>query len=232
MGTRTLVLALYAEGPTDNHFLPSIIQRTAERIINYYGRDIVDVLEPIIVPKQTGKNHAVCILSAARYAHGYDALIVHADADDRSSDAAKLHRIEPGFNLVFKTNADVCKNLLPLIPVQMIESWMLADHTALREVIGTDLSPENLGLPSRPALVEFDANPKQTLNDVIQKALSNRPQRRRQIDFNTRQETLARKIDPNVLHSVPSYKEFSDNFKNTLEKLHFIPISTSKDAHD
>ena len=36
-----LVVALYAEGSTDDRFLPPIIQRTAERIIAQYGQNIV-----------------------------------------------------------------------------------------------------------------------------------------------------------------------------------------------
>jgi hypothetical protein len=106
---------------------------------------------------------------------------------------------------------------------------MLADHTALCEVIGTDLSPQILGLPSRPAEVERDAHPKQTLNQVIQRAISHRPHRRRQLDFTTRQETLARKINLNTLHNVPSYKLFSINFKKTLAELNFITWDHSEE---
>jgi hypothetical protein len=218
-----LVVALYAEGSTDDRFLPPIIQRTAESIIAQYGQNVVDVLEPVIVPSQPHQHREECILSAACYAHGYHALIVHSDADDRTPDRALLERIQPGFDLVARTDQEACKHLIPVIPVQMIEAWMLADHSALCEVIGTNLSPQILGLPSRSAEVERDANPKQTLKEVIQKALSHRPQRRRQLDFTTRQESLARRINLNTLYSVPSYREFFINFKKTLAELNFIP---------
>jgi hypothetical protein len=104
----------------------------------------------------------------------------------------------------------------------MIEAWMLADQSALRQVIGTDLSPQTLGLSSRPAEVERDANPKRTLNEVIQRAIATRPHRRRQLDFSTRQESLARTINLDTLHAVPSYREFIMNFKKTLARLNFI----------
>jgi hypothetical protein len=219
---KALVLALYAEGPTDTRFLPPIIQRTAERIIAQYGQDIIDVLEPVIVAKQQAKRREECILGAAREACGYHALIVHSDADHRLPDLARSQRIQPGFDRVSQSNEKICKHLIPIIPVQMIEAWMLADHTALRETIGTDISPEKLGLPSRPALVELDANPKQTLKDVIQRSLSGCPNRRRRIDFNTRQETLGRRINLDTLNAVPSYRDFVLDLKKTLAEINFI----------
>ena len=224
-----LVVALYAEGSTDDRFLSPIIQRTAESIIAQYGQNVVDVLEPVIVPSQPHQHREECIFSAACYAHGYHALIVHSDADDRTPDRALFERIQPGFDLVSRTDQEACKHLIPVIPVQMIEAWMLVDHNALCEVIGTNLSPQILGLPSRSAEVERDANPKQTLKEVIQKALSHRPQRRRQLDFTTRQESLARRINLNILYSVPSYREFFINFKKTLAELNFIPWNHSEE---
>jgi len=54
--------------------------------------------------------------------------------------------------------------------------------------------------PSKPAEVERDADPKRTLREAIQKAISNRPHRRRHIDLATRQESLARKINLDTLY--------------------------------
>jgi len=47
----TLVMGLYVEGPTDDRFLPVIIQRTAEHILLTYDRAEVTVLEPIVIKK-------------------------------------------------------------------------------------------------------------------------------------------------------------------------------------
>ncbi|HLG64891.1 MAG TPA: DUF4276 family protein [Ktedonosporobacter sp.] len=218
----TLVLALYAEGPSDNRFLPPIIQRTAERLIAQYGQRTVDVLEPMIVPRQKGLSCDIGILNAARHACGYHALVVHADADDETPYSAKTHRIHPGFKLVLDSNEQVCKDLVPIIPVQTVEAWMLADYQALRETIGTDMSSQNLGLPARPALVEAVANPKRTLEEVISRAFANHPQRRRRPDFSTRQEALARRINLDTLASVPSYMEFVNELRNILTVLNFI----------
>jgi hypothetical protein len=64
---------------------------------------------------------------------------------------------------------------------------------------------------------------------VIQRAISHRPHRRRQLDFTTRQETLARKINLNTLYNITSYKEFFMNFKKTLAQLNFITWDNSEE---
>ena len=226
---KMLILALYPESSTDARFLPPITQRTAERIIAQYGENVVDVLEPVIVPSQSHQHREECILSAACYAHGYHALIVHADADGRTPDRALSERIRPGFDLVSRTDKEACKHLIPVIPVQMIEAWMLADHSALCEVIGTNLSPQILGLPSRSAEVERDANPKRTLNEVIQRAISHRPHRRRQLDFSIHEEFLANMINLDILYLVPSYNASLLNLKKILAELNFIPWNHSEE---
>ena len=217
-----LLLALYAEGPSDTRFLPLIIQRVARSITAPHR--LVGVLDLTIISKKQGIREE-CIVFAARDAYGCHALIVHSDADDKSSERARKERIEPGFNQVLHSSEDVCKDLIPIIPVQMIEAWMLADHNALREAIGTNMSAQTLGLPARPALVERDANPKHTLNEVVRKANAGRSRRHQKIDINAFHERLARDIDLNILDLVTSYREFKRDLANTLAKLHFIPFN-------
>jgi hypothetical protein len=52
-----LVMGLYVEGPTDDRFLPVIIQRTAEQILLQYDRAEVAVLEPIVIKKHPDISH-------------------------------------------------------------------------------------------------------------------------------------------------------------------------------
>lgn len=220
-----LVLALYAEGSSDTRFLPPIIQRTAENIINLYGERIVDVSDPIVISKKQGRQED-CILQASKEASDYHALIVHADADNRTTERALRERIQPGFDLVKNYTNGVCKDLVPLIPVQMIEAWMLADIGTLCEVVGTNINPRDVGLPGRAALVEQYANPKNVLNEFMRQVNNTRPHRRRQRDFTTRYDPLARQIDLDILATVPSFKMFVDSLAQTLAKLHFIPLES------
>lgn len=207
----TLALALYAEGRTDERFLPIIIQRTAERVLYQRGRTPVDVFGPVVLNHditRTFKGRAECILEAARRSAGYHALIVHADADHPSPDRAAAERIQPGFDLIRRAKESVCHQLLPIIPVQTIEAWMLADPEALQQVIGTNLDAQALGLPAQAHQVESDTSPKQTLHRTLQRALAHRPRRRRRIDPGTVYEPLARRIDLERLGAVAAYQQF------------------------
>ena len=217
-----LVLALYAEGHADEGFLPVVIQRTAEQVLARRGRTIVDVLEPISLNHTIDRQFPTRVermLEAARRASGYHALIVHADADYPSPDRALLERFIPGQTRVRQARQaqeSVCEHLVPIIPVQMTEAWMLADPDALREVIGVHLAAEALGTPAHPHQVESDPDPKQTLNAVIQNALAQRSRRRRRIALGSVYEPLARQIDLAKLGSVPAYTQFVTDLTQTL----------------
>jgi hypothetical protein len=217
-----LVLALYAEGTVDTRFLPPIIQRTSEMILMHCGQSVVDIPEPIIVSKKHNSLDQA-ILQASREVRGCHVLLIHNDADSRTFERARRERFEPGFALVQQCSEEVCRNLVPVIPIRMTEAWMLVDVDALCGVLGTNLSPQMLELPSRAALVESVTDPKNTLNEVMRKVNAGRSQRRQHISLNTRYELLARRIDLNRLIHVPSYKSFVDDLTSTLAELHFIP---------
>jgi hypothetical protein len=220
----TLVLAFYAEGPSDEHFLPLIIQRTTEQLLVQRGRTIVDVLEPMVLKPSLDREatRAERILAVARRASGYHALVVHADADHATPEHALNERIWPGFELVRQAREAVRHQLVPLIPVQMTEAWLLADPEALRVVVGTNLESHVLGLPDRAHQVESFPDPKQALNQVIQNALANRPRRRRRLDLNTVYEPLARQISLERLEGVPAYRRFVNDMSETLTALNLI----------
>jgi hypothetical protein len=222
-----LVLALYAEGSVDTLFLPSIIQRTSEAILAQYSLNIVDVPEIIIIPKKHGIKLDQCILQASQDAKRCHALLIHNDADNLGYDTARQQRFIPGFNLVQQNNSETCHYLIPVIPVRMIESWMLADVDTLLNILGTDLSPQQLRLPTRAALVENITDPKDMLNNIIRTLNTARSRRRQAVHLSAKYEALARQVDLNKLFEVPACKEFVNDLAKTLEELHFIPYASA-----
>jgi hypothetical protein len=221
----TLVLALYAEGRTDERFLPIIIQRTTEQILAKHGRATVDVLKPIVINGNINhkfSTRAERILEAARKAAGYDALIVHADADFPTPIHAMNERIKPGFELIHKTKKFKPRHLVPMIPVQKTEAWMLSDPEALRIVIGTDIPVMELGLPVRAKRVETDVSPKETLHNVLRTVLAHRSRRRRRIRLGMIYEPLAQQISLERLRLVPSYAQFVHDLTQTFTALHLL----------
>lgn len=221
----TLVTALYAEGRSDERFLPIIIQRTAVRLLCEHAHQPVDVLEPqLLYSVDAGARREERILDIARQAHGHHLLFVHADADDATPARARQERIRPGFEAVARSRqagAAVCAVLLPVVPVQMTEAWMLADGATLRDLIGAGTCV--LDLPARPALVEHIADPKARLRQALAAVAAARPRRRRrEHQLADLYEPLARQIDLARLRLTPSFAQFWDDLHTALRQTGYI----------
>lgn len=221
---RALVTALYAEGPSDERFLPVLIQRTAATILAERSAHAVEVLEPMLVTPQERHTQAENILAVARQVHGYHILFVHADADAPSRATTFQQRFEPGLRQVQNAhhNGDpVCADLVPVIPVQMREAWLLADPQALIDVIGTNLSADVLGIPRYSHQIEGLADPKQRLTDIIRHAFAQRSRRRRRWTIREFDEPLAQQIALAQLQRLPSYQDFVADLTAALVRQNF-----------
>jgi hypothetical protein len=223
-----LVMALAVEGPTDTRFFPPLLQRTAESLLLLRGIDTIDVLDPVVsrFPPDI-ETQAEGILWLAQQLAGYEALVIHIDADAPSVERAMRERYTPGLDLVQaarEAGTDVCRHLIPLVPIRMLESWMLADGLKLREVIGTDESEQALGLPAVPHQVEHIPEPKRVLADVLRRAFGNnrRRQRRATQDLPQIQELLGRQIRLDQLRRVPSFVTFETLLASAFVELRLI----------
>lgn len=218
----TLVMGLYVEGPTDDRFLPVIIQRTAEHILLKYDRAEVTVLEPIVIKKHPGiSDRSESILRAAHDAYGFHMLIVHADADGPTRDEAFRYRFEPGNSLVQACTENVCKDILPIIPVRMIEAWMLADMEQFRKALGIKISQQELGLHSRAKHVESYQDPKAVIDRIIQQTYSAKPQHWGRIRGQIYAD-LAPMIRLSRLNDVPAYQQFVSDLTGTFKAINSI----------
>ncbi|HEU5230856.1 MAG TPA: DUF4276 family protein, partial [Ktedonobacteraceae bacterium] len=216
---KNVAVALYAEGPTDQLFLPEVIHRTVKQNLNRSGQQSIDVkpVDPISFSK-TGMKQDECILQAARRAANYNILIVHADADHRTEEKALKERFNPGYLLVQQAQEHVCRCVLPIVPVRMTEAWMLADPEALRAALGTSKNAQELGLPLKAKLVENDSDPKQTLKMIVGKANTHRS-RQRHLEVTTLYTLLGRTIDLSRLSNVPAYQRFVHALVNAFRTI-------------
>ena len=219
---KQLSLALYLEGPTDERFLPVIIQRAANRVLSQRALAVVEVIEPLVLrPSSKVQGNAERIFSVARQARGYDILIVHRDADARTPDRALERYFKPGLKLVQTSKEDVCRELIPIIPIRMTEAWMMADVEAFRDVAGTDLSAEQLGFPLRPRQVESIRDPKHELNMALDQIFARR-RRRKRVRLGQYYGPLARRIRLDELDNVPAFRQFTKDLVNLLAAMRFI----------
>ncbi len=220
----TLSLALYCEGPTDQHFLPMIIQRTAQDVLCQYATNTVEAL-PVQVVKAAKQEQGRDILEASSKAFGYHILIVHKDADSRSYEETKIQCFEPGRVLVSDACEPVCKNLVPVIPVRETEAWMIADRETLRDVLEIRERLQNLGLHGKAKLVENISDPKVTFNTVVAIAEAERGNRR--ISRPELYEALAQEIRLERLKQVRAYQYFVSDLIKAFEEIRIIPTQNA-----
>jgi Domain of unknown function (DUF4276) len=215
---RQITTALQVEGSTDERFLAEIIRRTLEKLVAYK----YDVLEPRTLNLAAQEKDRQ-ILEAAKKAYNYDILIIHADADDSTRTKAYNERFLPGANLVKQEKVEeVCRQIVPLIPVRMIEAWMLADQKTLLEEIGIDISKVTVSLPRTPKGAEKTLTPKQTIESILAEVNKNRTSNRK-IKLGTLYEPIATKISLEVLEKLPSYQQFQKDLGLALTRLGLLP---------
>jgi len=221
-----LVMALVVEGSTDARFLDVIAERTALQILDEHNPSVVEVL-PVQRLHPKAETQAQRVLAAARAAYGYHLLLLHADADAPSRDAAWQERIRPGLALVQEALARaeaVCDHLVALIPVHMTEAWMLADSAALLEVIGTDETAVTLGMNIPIGQIEAIADPKARVEEIVaavRRRISVR--RRKYVQMASLYEPLARRIPLDRLALLPSYRAFETELARALSRVGLIP---------
>ena len=224
MSLKSLVIAFSPEGTTDVRFLSSIIRRTAEDLLTRHGVQQLEVLDPIpfFRTKGDGTTGAERLLKVAVKTHGYHCLIVHADADAASPQAALTQRLAPGEALI-RAQTVAQQQLVWLVPVTMTEAWMLADTALLQDALATDLEViRDLGLP-RPNRAEKVAYPKDELLQAIQTTQAALTPRQRQPSHELMADLYAQLDDIPLtsLRRLPSFLKFETDFLAVLIALGF-----------
>ena len=99
---------------------------------------------------------------------------------------------------------------------------LLADPDALRVTVGTNLSPDDLGIPIRAHEIEGEAQPKEHLTAIMRTAYAQRTQRRRGVDIADLYQPLADQIRLEKLKQLPAYRQLIDDTITALTSLGFI----------
>lgn len=114
----------------------------------------------------------------------------------------------------------MCRNIVPIIPVHMTESWMLADIELLKNEIGTTLSNVDLGLNRMPESV---AQPKDLINNAIRISRTGLVRRRRhELTINQLYQPIGQKIALDRLDQLPSYAKFKEAVRAAYRKLNYL----------
>jgi hypothetical protein len=135
-----------------------------EAIAGEMGREIlVTVPDLDRLPNKPGHSVGDKLRAVRQLSHGaqeYDLVVIHRDSD---GNPPQRRRDE-----IADAVASVSPSLahVPVIPVRMLEAWLILDHTAIREVAGNPNGRVPLGLP-KPNRAESVADPKTLLKQAI-----------------------------------------------------------------
>lgn len=209
---KQLFIGLIAEGTTDVRFLKSVIFRSIQEL-SWQCDNQVEIFDIREITAE-GDSFVEKMLDASKCAwqeYGISALCIHADSDARSLDVVMQNKFEPFFSVLNEmSEEDFCKHIIPTIPIQMIESWMLADKGLLKHLINAkNMSDADLGLERMP---ESYADPKNVIENAIRRSMSEQPKKKRnQIGIADLYEILGNRLSLDRLRTIPSFVQFENS---------------------
>ena len=217
-----ILAGLFTEGTTDNRFLSSVVERTLEEVAYDCTGDIETKVE-IIAIKKTGLNFNEQVLEASRYAFekfGITLLFVHTDSDLPSDELIFQTKIIPAQKTLLEQDNNYCKNMIAIVPIQMSESWMIADKQLLKDEIGIEKTDAELGIHLNP---ESITNPKSLIENIIRLSKEDLSKRRRNKGLNISDlyQIIGQKIEISELDKLSSYMKFKTSLINKLRELNF-----------
>lgn len=220
--SKQIFVGLTTEGTTDVRFLENVVRRTFEDVAFECQQD-VDVYLHVIPSSKIGKSFPQYIKETSHLAYemySVMSLAVHTDADKDSYEERLANKIEPARKELQNLDEDkYCKLLTPVIPVRMMEAWMLADKILFKEEIGTDLSDAELGIERNP---EMMADPKNVIENAIRIATNRLPKRRSRPTIAELYELIGNSISTDALMSLSSYQKFKEEVRATFRSLGYM----------
>jgi hypothetical protein len=192
------------------------IGRHIERLAAEAGlATIVSTPDFSLLPKKPEPGIVGKLRAAARLGGTYDLVAIHRDADREPPEVriAEIHAAMAAWHAELPC--------VPVIPVTMLEAWLLLDERAIRQVAENPNGRVPLELP-KPKKVESIADPKQRLKDTL--ALASELTGRRLQKFQTRfPQNRARLLEmlrvDGPVTEVPSWRSFTDELRRALKSL-------------
>jgi len=217
--TQSLDFAFYGEGKREYLFLQPLLERAISNLLPTID---VQALNLDWV-KVGGLSQVEKMQVIAAEASGAVLLIFHLDSDFPSFERSFEERFRPGYEQLrneaqhFPEKYNL--NIVPVIPIRMIDAWLLVDFNAFQRTIGTDYSAKELNFPIKPQDVEGIADPKAIFEQAV-KTCSRR--RKKSIWPEELWPRLAALIDLRRLAQVSAYVKFSNHLTDTLHLLKYV----------
>ena len=168
------------------------------------------------IPDPPKKLHDKIVVALDMYSP-CNILFIHRDAEKDP-----LEKRVQEIRAAEKIAANSLKATIPLppivcvIPIRMIESWLLFDEVAIREATGNRRGKQELNLP-KPAEIEKIADPKAKLHESFRKAdFHSRHGKKSNIPSNARLAAMIDNFAP--LRTLSAFQELEKELKIILSK--------------
>lgn len=217
-----IYVALTTEGTTDIRFLENVIERTLWELACSHLEQEVECVVNVLTVDKAGLSFEEYVKKAAKEAlsqFGANTLAVHTDADRMTYEERRTNKIVTVEEFLQEQNPnDYCLILTPVIPVRMIEAWMLSDRDLLRQEIGTSLTNAQLEIDGNP---EIMASPKEKIENAIRLAREKATHRNpiKSVDISDLYGILGQKLSIEKLEGLDSFRKFEGEVLETFRKM-------------
>lgn len=210
-------LALYAEGKTDHRFLEGVARRAVTEALTSRGvvAEVPEVQRLTIEEGIVGRADRI-LAGAIREQGAFHVLFIHADANGDAG-RARSERVDPARTAVLDALGNAARAVVGIVPVRMTEAWALSDGDALRAVLSSSKSDQELGVPA-PGQLEGLNDPKAVLDSVVAAAHTRR--RRRRVETGAAYlDRLADEVRLDSLRALSAYQQFESDVEAALNHL-------------
>lgn len=223
MANKQLFVGLAVEGTTDVRFLESIVCRSFEKVVKLKSDQEIDVAVYPVHETKVGRKFPEFVAASSKAGvekYGILVLAVHADSDKDTLQERMKDKFIPAINHLNGLEGDnYCRVITPIIPMRMIEAWMMADKVLLKEEIGTEKSDSDLGIQRKPETI---ADPKAVIENAIAIAQQDFPKKRRTLSIGDLYGIMGEKISLEALSRLSSYQAFYAAVEESVRQLHYI----------
>lgn len=163
-----LAYALFCEGTSDYSYFEVLLPRVIESTVLREARVTVDVPDrPSLRLGRRDRSVEAVAEEACRGREAFHIVFVHADAGGRGQRA----NLDQRSIAYCRKMRDLCElrsqRCVLLRPASMMESWALADPTAVLDALGYRGVPTDIGLPAGAEQAEAHQNPKACLDSAL-----------------------------------------------------------------
>ena len=198
---RQILFGVYTEGPTDDRYYPTLLRRYVTQLCLEKGLS-PEIMQPHSIRRSKGTFIEQMQEVEANF-EGLQYIFVHSDADGRNADNVVENKWQPWI--------EKCKQpekWIPVFPVRMLESWLLADREALRTTF--IISPAAIAEILENVNPEQIPDPKAKLGEIIRAG-----KQRRKTGY---EENLAQRSSFSELEKLPSFQDLRSRLLESMFK--------------